>query len=287
MGQGIILTVIRIKEETVMKKASRVIVLLILAALIISIQAGCTKQAKVLVYDDSYSWMGYVQDALDYLSLSYTLAPSLNEFQSALSSSAWDLVVFNNPYWGQSAELLDTLEDYAAKGGRLLISSWAPYFHSGHSIWVELGYSHYTTYDSPHDVKRLFADEWILSNPLYVPDLKYSTCPDDSYGVNAFPGSPVGGGRVIASFDGSTDYNQGAIFWANDGRTILNAFLVDDGYLDTTGTYINTNGNKIADSTELWIDEISYVIGRPGKAVKASLTAALSLSADELVSNAK
>ena len=97
----------------------------------------------------------------------------------------------------------------------------------------------------------------------------------------------VGDGRIIASFDGSVAYNMGAVIWANSGRTILNAFLLADGYDYDGGEPIDADGDGMADATEWWADEISYLSTRPGSKIQPSASSLSISSFEELGNNAK
>ena len=265
----------------------RLIMVLLLITLILSIQSGCAKQTAVLVYDDSYSFMGFSQEALDSLSIGYTLTTNYNDFRTAFTSGAWDMVVFDNPYWGLPGDILDLLQDYAARGGKLVMSTWMPAVNNTHGLWAQLGYSFSTAFADLTDVDKLFEDEWLLNNPYATPDLEFGSLSDMYYGVDGFPGSVVGDGRIIASFDGSVAYNMGAVIWANSGRTILNAFLLADGYDYDGGEPIDADGDGMADATEWWADEISYLSTRPGSKIQPSASSLSISSFEELGNNAK
>lgn len=264
----------------------RFIMVLLLIALVLSIQSGCTKQLAILVYDDSYSYMGFSQEALDSLSLGYTLTTYYGDFQTAFSSAAWDMVIFDNPYWGLPGDVLSLLQDYVARGGKLVMSTWMPAVNNTHGLWAQLGYSYSTYFENLVDVDKLFSDEWLLNNPYKTPDLELSSMADEFFGVDGFPGSVVGDGRIIASFDGSGAYNMGAVIWANSGRTILNAFLLADAYDYYGDEPLDADGDGMADATEWWADEISYVSTRPGSKIQPSLSSSSGSAIGELGNNA-
>lgn len=250
------------------RTAQRLILAFALVLLIALAQSGCVNQMPILVYDDSMT--NFAQTALDNLMYSYTMTTGEEEFQEALTSRAWGLVVFDNPNMGISWNVLSLLEDYAANGGRLVASSWNVGNMPSHGLWAALGYSYTSTYYNLNDVNRLSDIEPILDNPLVAPDLLISSV-SDWYGTNGYPGSAIGDGIMIASFNSSTAADQGAVFVANDGRTIFNAFLPSDAY-DYFGSdgAIDSNRNGMADAMEWWLDEISYVSAQPGKNVKPS-----------------
>lgn len=250
------------------RTTQRLILAFALIMLIALVQSGCVNQMPILVYDDSN--LNFAQTALDTLMYSYTTTTDEDIFQDALTSREWGLVIFDNPNMNISPDLLTVLEDYVARGGRFIASSWSIGNYPGHGLWAELGYSFTATYYNLNDVNRLSVEEPIIDSPFVAPDL-IITSVTDMYGTNGYPGSAIGSGRAIASFNSSTAADQGAVFVANDGRTILNAFLLADAY-DYYGPNgaIDTNDNGMADAMEWWLDEISYVSAQPGKNIKPS-----------------
>ncbi len=85
------------------------------------------------------------------------------------------------------------------------------------------------------------------------------------YGTHGFPGSETGDGDILAVFDTDNPTTTGALFIANNGRTIFNAFLLDDGI--EGGLPMDRDGDGMGDSVEYWMNEISFVAAQSGKSV--------------------
>lgn len=267
-----------------MRKRALLIALFVL--LIVVIQPACTKFIKptsVLLFDESIN--GFAEAALNNLSIAYTKVTDYGAIVSVLQSVAWDLIVFDNPNQGiENAYTL--LYDYVTRGGRLVMSTWK--LNTTHPLWGALGYVYSQSLSNKTDVFRLNKLSSLWKDPYTATDLYFASSEDNYYGTNAQPGSVTGTGKLFATFE-EGETTAGAVFIANSGRTILNAFLLDDGALMPEGVPIypvdyNTNGTP--DSVEWWTNEIKYVCSTPGKKIQPTILSVLSTE-ESLEKNSK
>lgn len=257
-----------------MKTRFRMIVMVVLA--IILIQPSCVRFIKptaVLLFDESVN--KFAEDALDNLAIAFVKVTTQADFNDAFSGAEWDLVVFDNPNFSMSTSY-SLLYDYVIKGGRLVISTWR--LDMVHALWEALGYDYEESLTDKTDVLRMNKLNPLWWNPFITTDLYFANAEDNYYITNAQPGSATGTGTQYATFEVGNPA-KGAVFVANAGRTILNAFLLDDGCVDSGGA-VDSNSNGTPDSEEWWTNEIKYVCSRPGEKVKPVMPLSVETSDD-------
>ena len=236
-------------------KSSRILAVSAILCFLVLNMAGCKPKA-VLLYDDSNNH--FAAEALDRLNYAYTSTTDWVAFNNAFKSSEWDLVIVDNPTQADVTKLAETLlNDYVTKGGRLAICSWMVHWDPENALWGSLGFEHSgPTEFMPRPVYKTPGPDRLWTSPLAIPDLDF-TGADDLYGTNCYPGSAIGDGGIMAVFDKSAPETMGALFVANEGRTIFNAFKPDDGAIG--GVPIDKDADGLPDSVEWWINEIRYV----------------------------
>jgi len=245
------------------KKTSKILAIFAILFFMMINMAGCKPKA-VLLYDDSL--YHFAAEALDRLNYAYTATSDWTTFNDAFQASEWDIVVVDNPNRADTTLVAEALMyDYITKGGRLAISSWMLSWDWDNALWNALGYAHAgPTEYSPRPVYKTKGPNRLWTSPLAIPDLNFAGA-DDNYGTNCYPGSVFGDGEILAVFDKSSPETMGALFVANDDRTILNAFKFDDGIKG--GVPIDEDVDGLADSVEWWINEIRYINASCGKSV--------------------
>ena len=243
-------------------RAAAIFLLLLLLALNL---AGCAPKA-ILLFDDFVNH--FAEEALDMLFDRYTVVDNWEDFMTAFQSRAWDLLVVDNPT-EPDPEIgpIPIMYDFINKGGRAVISSMNIGVHGILPLWSKLGYTSCDCpYPLPKSVYRLDPTFSIWLKPNEAPDLQFDDADDPSDVSDGYPGSATSGGEILASFDTSAPSTTGAVFVANDGRTILNSFLLDSGVEDHIP--MDKDGDSIADSVEWWMNEIRYVSSKPGKSIQ-------------------
>ena len=226
--------------------------------------AGCGPK-EVLLYDDSGNH--FAAEALNRLNYRFTTVTTMEDFVGVFQSKAWDLLVMDNPSLvdGQTGAL--PLVDYfVTHGAKAVISTMNIRQWPDLTLWASLGYrSEGFPNLAPMPVYKVNPSFPLWRSPRSAPELDFEGA-DDLYVNNGFPGSAIGSGTILAVFSKITPATNAAVISANDGRTILNCFLLDDGARSSIP--INTDGDSIADSVEWWMNEISYVASQPGVQVK-------------------
>ncbi len=252
-------------------------ILAIMVAVIILIQPACVRYIKpsaVLLFDESVN--GFAEEALENLAIASVKTTNQTDFNDAFSGAEWDLVVFDNPNSVTSASY-GLLYDYVTKGGRVVISSWQ--LNNGAALWEALGYDYGSNVNIKVDVLRLNKSDPLWRNPFRTTDLYFANAEDNYYTVNSQPGSATGTGAQFATFEEGNPA-KGAVFVANAGRTILNAFLLDDG-VDSLDVPVDSNANGTPDSEEWWTNQIKYVCSRPGEKIQPVMPASVETISDE------
>ena len=254
-----------------MYKLARIVLITAIVAFMLVQLSGCKPKA-VLLYDDSNNHFAAL--ALDELAYSYTTVTTIEDFATALLSQKWDLIVADNPYYGDTSFGTGAiLYDFVTKGGRLVISSWQTTINSSWPLWEELGSDvDGLEYLVPMTIFKLQPAHTIWNEPNALPHLWLEFGDDEEYTSHGFPGSEIGDGDILAVFDANAPTTTGALFIANSGRTIYNAFLLDDGI--EGGLPMDRDGDGMGDSIEYWMNEISFVAAQSGKSVMPVLPAA-------------
>jgi len=241
-------------------RAAAIMVLLIVLAINLS---GCGPK-EVLLYDDSTNH--FARTALDRLNYAYLEVNTWGEFVTAFQAKAWDLLVMDNPSAPDpESGGLPLIDDFVTRGARAVISTMNIGQYPSMALWATLGY-HKEGESSliPKSIYKINATETIWKRPNAAPELIFADA-DDNYSKNGFPGSTVGSGVILAVFSVMTPATNAALIEANEGRTLLNSFLLDDGV--HCAVPIDTDGDSVADSVEWWMNEIRYVSSQPGESI--------------------
>ena len=101
----------------------------------------------------------------------------------------------------------------------------------------------------PENVYRWNPTHPIFTDPETVPDL---TSWVEGYGDNGDHVAPLAGVAAVAGFTASYSANDSGIIVRDDGRAIVNSFLVCEARGDA-------DADGQVDAVELWTDEIEYI----------------------------
>ncbi len=191
----------------------------------------------------------------------FTETNDFTAFNDAMAAQGWQLIVVDNPSSGDTS-FLTNIENFVNAGGHLAISTWQSDPFPTHTLWGTLGS---TSGAAPggdvHPIYRWVATHPIFSTPNDVPD--FTALSDVWYGVDTFPGDPTGTGTALAGTTESSEPGKATIFIANAGRTIFNAFLLDDA-ADDTDVANDVDGDGKADAIEYWENQIVYLLSQAG-----------------------
>ena len=216
--------------------------------------APTTAPMKTLFYDDSYV-AHFAKQALTNLEQSFTEIGEEDDFNTVLTSQAWDLIVIDNPTNFLDDSTLTLLKEFVESGGRLAISTWLSHVFPSHPLWATLGSTSGRAPDGAvHPVYRWASTHPILATPNSVPDF---TEMQNWYGVDTFPGDATGTGTALAGITTGPAANSATLFVANNGRTIFDAFLLDDAVWGGVPNDVDHDGK--ADAVELWENQIHFL----------------------------
>ena len=253
------------------KSAVRGCLAVIIVAMIIMMQPGCSKRMAILYFTDSDN--DFMGEALDRMNYAFTRIYSLLDFATIDQSAEWDLIIFDNrfpsPIPGYQEILLTMLFYYQQQGGKVILTSSELGNDDFAVLLSAFGYEHKATSLTPISVYKIEPDSEFWTEPNDVPDLYFAGV-TDTYGTapNAFKGAAVLSGIKMASFNAANraDLNAGAIFKANSGRTILNAFFLDDAVVG--GVPIDFDIDGIPDAVEWYMNELAAIEKVPGEKAK-------------------
>jgi len=253
------------------KSAVRGCLAILIVAMIIMLQPGCSKKMAILYFTDSDN--DFAGEALDRMNYAYTRVYSITDFAIFGQDEEWDLVVFDNRFPSAIEDLqelvISMLFYFQQQGGKVILTSNTLADADLETLWSTFGYQHEYSNLTPISVYRIEPDSEFWTEPNDVPDLNFAAV-TDIYGsaANAFKGSAVLSGIKMATFNSSNhaDANAGAIFKANSGRTILNAFFLDDAV--EGGVPIDSDADEIPDAVEWYMNELAAIEKVPGEKVK-------------------
>ncbi len=260
------------KISLVLRIAALVSVLMIMVLM----QPGCAKRMAILYLDDTFH--NFAGEALDRLHFAYTRVVTGSDFTDAIHSQAWDLVIvdcFEAVF--PSDHAYGYMQDFVEKGGRLIITTQHLNTHA--SFWAVLGYEYSESVNEPIVVWPIGSADDLWSKPCDMPSsIPFNQADDPTLRVtNAFKGDAVAGGTVRGAFTSANPpgAGEGAIFVANSGRTIVNAFYLDDA--DNLNVPLDFDHDGTPDAVECYMNEIIYVrdaggeFGASGIVAKARL----------------
>lgn len=191
-----------------------------------------------------------VANALNELGIPFFLTSDEDYMNFSMMTGEWDLVVLDGPYYSVTSHYGDIL-DFVNSGGRLIMCSYQGSNFPSNPLWAALGVE--IAGDMP-DSSPIHI--WDGLNPVF-------NLPHDYGALNFTPVEDYGNeGDLLTVFDNATavagltmNYQDGnaTIVLRNDGKTLLNSYLIDQfsGDLDNS-TY--------ADNYELWLNEIAYML---------------------------
>jgi len=231
---------------------------------------------SVLYFDNSV--FNYAGHALDRLHFAYTRVTDNVSFQTNLVSQPWDLVIidcvstYNMDHLG-----IALLEEIIDGGARMIITTHD--MDEDAAFWAKLGY----VYEGPMDYLGDYrpAPVWTINDVQWdglwenpndvassIPMNQADDGSDTTHTIpNAFKGAVAQGGHMVAKYvSGTPDPDEGAVFLANEGRTVVNAFLLD--FADLNNVSLDFDHDDIPDAIEWYMNEITFVRNAGGTPVQ-------------------
>lgn len=204
--------------------------------------SGATPQAPIqgssggciLVYADGTEFKApntIVDQALKDLNKDYTAFYNGNfaGFEAALANMKPCCVIFDNQNNVPPTSTYDALNAYVLGGGKLVMTSWRVH-KTAHPLWATLGVDQSSAVEViPPTMASLY--QWDTSNPIFnkpniIPNPLVQTAL--IYGqVNAIREKLIGAATALAGYTMSPAAGEAFIVVSNNGRTLLNTFLLD------------------------------------------------------------
>ncbi len=208
--------------------------------------------ADVLVYTDepnSYSSLVTpVAKALNDLGIKYYITSDASYLNLSLYAGTWAMVIVDNP-WFSIGSYYQDFADYVDGGGKFIMSGFQVDNYPASPLWVSLGFEF--ALDAPDSSPMHI---WSPAHGIFNLPASYSAnnfTPTGDYGDEGDLVT-VMEGAALAGWTTNPAAGNATIVLSNNGRTLYNAYLIDefDGDLDDS-TY--------ADNWELWENEIAFV----------------------------
>ena len=244
--------------------------------ILLIILSGCTKKetiiketdptptkrvARILVVNDELSpVLNFVGQGLAKLqttrSFYYKTATSIDNFNDLAATGYWDLFVVNNSSTSH-LQLLNSIQNHIDGGGGVVFTSFQM-LGSTNRVWASLGASFGILSTAVADNYRWDPGNAIFTTPYSVPDMTGMTN-FKGFGNCIIRGTQLAGCSAVAGSTASSQSDQATIFVANEGRTVLNSFMIDC-MADAVGAPRDNDSDGVADAVELWANEINYVL---------------------------
>jgi hypothetical protein len=211
-----------------------------------------SSQAKILLCINEFSsanfYVSPVARALNDISIPFALTFSNDYLNLSLHLYDWDLVIIDMP---TTPTDLDIIFDYIDSGGRLIMSSYIVDDIPSHPLWAKLGFSFAA--DAPDDVPIY---PWNPSHRIFTTPAPYGAnnfTPVELYGDEGDLLTVYPNATALAGFTNTTETGNASIVLRNDGKTLYNAYLIDQFSGDV-------DDSTYADNFELWLNEIAFML---------------------------
>ncbi|MBN2230863.1 MAG: hypothetical protein JW779_14845 [Candidatus Thorarchaeota archaeon] len=210
--------------------------------------------APVLLYTDEGSsssyYRGPVATALNELGIDYYLTFQEKYLNLSLHLQDWYLVIVDNPWYAVYSHH-SSFREYIASGGRFLMSSYLVDVFPTDPLWAMLGFEYVA--DVPDDIPLYI---WDVDAPVFNRPHDYGAAnftPTDDIGDMGDNLTVFDNATALAGFTDTPQAGNAAIVLRNDGKTLYNAYLIDQFWGDN-------DDSTYADNYELWLNEIAYML---------------------------
>jgi hypothetical protein len=113
----------------------------------------------------------YPVTALQNLGIDHVNTSDLNDFNSEMTGSTWDLVIFNANEFGAPPATRTLLNDHLLAGGKLIFNDFTSNTYTGTDLMNNLGFSIITPAKAVHNIYRWNVTHELFNVPNSVPDM--------------------------------------------------------------------------------------------------------------------
>lgn len=183
-----------------------------------------------------------------------------NEFEFAIRTGDWDLIILDNYNVYLDDTIYDALHSYYSNGGRILFYSYELLPHAAHSLVADMGVTVDSSYSTPEPVYVWIPDS-LFNVPNFVPDLELfqDICMTDGERIT------INSATAVAGYATSEQAGEVAVAISPSERIILNAFT--PGLVDQDA---DSDGKN--DMIELYENEIYFLTGTGDQSLSATPT---------------
>jgi hypothetical protein len=129
----------------------------------------CGTQNSVLVHSDMNPM--FPVTALQNLGISYLNTSDINDFNSEITGSTWDLVIFNANEFGAPPATRTYLNDHLLAGGKMIFNDFTSNTYTGSDLMNNLGFSIVTPAKAVHNVWKWNQTHELFNSPNTVPNI--------------------------------------------------------------------------------------------------------------------
>ena len=222
--------------------------------------------AKVLLYTDepySANWhQTPVALALNELDVDYFLTVTEPYVNLSLHlNKDWELLIVDNPWWGLGA-YYEAFANHILDNGKFIMSGYQVDSHPSDPLWPLLGFEFAGELLSGPNIHIWDEEAPIFNQPYDFGALNFSRAVD--YGDEGDLVTVFDNATALAGFTVTEQPGNATIVVRDDGRTLYNAYLIDQFSGDN-------DDSTYADNFELWLNEIAFMlrvsIDEPGNVV--------------------
>ncbi len=206
---------------------------------------------NILVFDSFITDSNAPYDnVLNKLGFSRTVVNNWNDLNNQLTNGTkWNLVIVNSYRNAPDSNVLDQLEIYRSRGGKLIYADWNVFNYSSHALLIGLGVKWISDLYTPLNVIAVDSISSLFTSPNHLTRINWSL---NQANIDGQITEVLQDATQIGQFEGAS--GSGAIVIKKSGNSIFNAFQAINFNKDD-------NGNGISDVEELIENEITYLNG--------------------------
>ena len=209
--------------------------------------------ADILIYTDEpfvHRLNSPVAKAANELGLKYMITGYDLNLVHYLDEYVYDLLVIDSPWNDWSPGAIDEITEHIESGRRFIASFYYAHNDPTNALWPLLGFEPLSAVPNQADMYIWNAGHPIFNLPNdYAADRFEST---EDYGTEGTLLHVYANATSLGGMTATAEANQSTVVLGNNGRTLFNAYLIDQ----FQGDYDNST---YVDNIELWMNELGFM----------------------------
>ncbi|TFF93362.1 hypothetical protein EU546_06305 [Candidatus Thorarchaeota archaeon] len=200
-------------------------------------------------YPFSYAHATPGAEALNELGLEYQLVRSGEWLNRSIYWYDWEYLIVD-AVW-PLGDYFDDISNYLDSGGYLLMSHFQVATYEDDPLWARLGFQYNDSFYTPQSTFI-----WGDGHPIFELPIEYGFnefVGGADYGKTGEALSVLDNGTALAGYSATPTPGNASIVLGLDGRSLYNAYLIDQ-YSD------DTDGSAYADNYEIWLNQIAFML---------------------------